>query len=317
MNVLTTPEGRFANLPGWPYEPHYVGVPDLDGGSLRMHYVDEGPRDARPVLLVHGEPTWGYLFRKMIPGLLAAGLRVVVPDLVGMGRSDKPAQKADYTYPRHVTWLQSWLEALDLDRAVFFGQDWGSLIGLKVVTLEADRFDAIVLANGGLPDPEHMERVAELRSASSDPGAFARWQKFSQAASELHCGEMISGSVERFSGSGLSEAERAGYDAPFPEPSYQAAALIFPSLVTAGGADNEPPRLFSEAWRVLERWEKPLLTAYGKADPVLGWADQLFQRYVPGAHGQPHIEFADGGHFIQEQYPDELVEAITALVARL
>lgn len=317
METLRTPDERFDALEDYAYTPHYLEVDDLDGGSLRVHYVDEGPRDARPVLLVHGEPTWGYLYRKMIPGLRAAGLRVVVPDLVGMGRSDKPAQKSDYTYRRHVTWLRSWLDTLDLDRAVFFGQDWGSVIGLTVVTLEADRFDAIVLANGGLPDPEQMERDAELRSASPDQEAFARWQRFAQAASELHCGEMISRSLERFSGRGLSEAERAGYDAPFPDPSYQAAALVFPSLVTASGRNDEAPRLFSEAWRMLEAWEKPLLTAYGKADPVLGWADRLFQRYVPGAQGQPHIEFPDGGHFIQEQYPDELVEAITGLAGRL
>jgi haloalkane dehalogenase len=317
MEMLRTPDERFEELKDYAYTPHYLELDDLDGGSLRMHYVDEGPRDARPVLLVHGEPTWGYLYRKMIPGLLAAGLRVVVPDLVGMGRSDKPAQQKDYTFVRHVSWLRSWLNSLDLQGSVFFGQDWGSLIGLTVVTLEAERFDAIVLGNGGLPDPEHMERVAELRAASPDEQAFARWQKFSQEATELHCGDMVSASLNRFRGSGLSDAERAAYDAPFPDPSYQAAALIFPSLVTAAGEGGDATRMFSAAWRVLESWEKPLLTAYGKADPVLGWADKLFQLYVPGAKGQPHVEFEDGGHFIQEQYPDDLVEAITGLAAGL
>ena len=154
METLRTPDERFEELKDYAYTPHYLELDDLDGGSLRMHYVDEGPRDARPVLLVHGEPTWGYLYRKMIPGLLAAGLRVVVPDLVGMGRSDKPAQQTDYSFVRHVGWLRSWLNSLDLRGAVFFGQDWGSLIGLTVVTPEAERFDAIVLGNGGLPDPE-------------------------------------------------------------------------------------------------------------------------------------------------------------------
>ena len=288
MDVLRTPEDRFVGLPEFPYEPHYVDVDDEDGGTLRMAWVDEGPADARPVLLVHGEPTWGYLYRKMIPGLVEAGLRVVVPDLVGMGRSDKPTEKNDYSYPRHVRWLQALVQHADVRRGVFFGQDWGSLIGLKVVTLEHDRFDAIVLANGGLPDPDHPERMAEARSESEavarDPERFQRWQQFSAAAEELHCGQMLSRSVEQFTGTPLSAEEAAAYDAPFPDPSYQASALIFPSLIRALGEGGEARAMMSAAWRVLERWEKPLLTAYGKEDAVLGWAESAVP--APRARGR-------------------------------
>ncbi len=241
--------------------------------------------------------------------------------LVGMGRSDKPTEKSDYSYPRHVRWLQALVQHADIRSGVFFGQDWGSVIGLKVVTLEDDRFDAIVLANGGLPDPDHPERIVEARGESEavarDPERFQRWQQFSAAAAELHCGQMLSRNVEQFTGTPLSAEEAAAYDAPFPDPSYQASALIFPSLIRALGDEGEARAMMSAAWRVFERWEKPLLTANGKEDAVLGWADRLFQRHVPGAAGQPHLEFADGGHFIQEQYPDGLVAAIVGVTSRL
>ncbi|MEE9280804.1 MAG: haloalkane dehalogenase [Myxococcota bacterium] len=302
MNILRTPDERFRNLVDFPYAPHYLEIPGGMHDRLRIHFVDEGPRQAAPVLLLHGEPTWSYLYRKMIPGLLDAGHRVVVPDLVGFGRSDKPTQKRDYTFPRHVAWMRAWLQALDLRRLTLFGQDWGSVIGLTLATLEPERVDRIALSNGGLPDPARPEYM---------PDAFARWQAFAAATTELDIGALLT------TGGGLtlSPAERAAYDAPFPDASYQAGALVFPALVEAQSPEDNTVELLTEAWKVLDRWTKPFLTAYGKADPILGGFDRIFQARVPGAKGQPHREFADGVHFIQDQKGPELAEILNAFIA--
>ncbi len=313
MKTLRTPESRFADLPGYPFAPQYLEIADGEGGSLRIHYVDEGPRSATPVLLLHGEPTWSYLYRKMIPGLLKLGYRVLAPDLVGFGRSDKPTLATDYTYPRHVSWMRAWVEAVDLRDAVFFGQDWGSLIGLAVVGLEEARFRAIVLANGALPDPANMDRMAEVQKRASDPTAFARWQAHAASSRELRCSAIIADGIPGIgedTGIRLSAGERAAYDAPFPDASYQAGALVFPSLVQPEKLGAEGVGLFISSWRVLEQWHKPFITAYGKADAILGHFDGLFQKYVPGAKGRRHREFPRGTHFIQEQEPDALVEVI-------
>ena len=313
MKTLRTPDERFENLPGYPFEPHYVEVDDLDGGTLRIHYVDEGPADAAPVLLIHGEPTWSYLYRKMIPGLVRAGHRVLAPDLVGFGRSDKPTEKSDYSVSRHVAWMRAWVDALDVRGATFFGQDWGSLIGLTVVLLDEKRFEGVVIGNGALPDPQHPVRMLEARKRSPDPESFARWQAFAAAADHLEVGRML---AEGLAGLGselaldLSPGERAAYDAPFPDPSYEAGALVFPSLIDPENLGASGIQLFANAWRVLEHWEKPFVTAYGKRDPVLGWFDSVFQKWVPGAKGQPHRAFPNASHFIQEQEPDALVEVI-------
>ena len=313
MKALRTPDARFAALPGFPFAPRYVEIDDGEGGRLRIHYVDEGPRDGVPVLLLHGEPTWSYLYRKMIPGLVARGYRALAPDLVGFGRSDKPSRPEDYTYPRHVAWMRAWLAAVDARDAVFFGQDWGSLIGLGVVGLEEPRFRAAVLANGALPDPLHMERMANAQQRSPDPTAFARWQAHAAAAKELRCGELIGRGIPGLGVAadlGLTPGERAAYDAPFPDASYQAGALVFPSLVTPEKLGAEGVGLFVSTWRVLERWHKPFFTAYGKADPILGFFDAVFQEHVPGAKGRAHRVFPRGTHFIQEQEPQALVEVI-------
>jgi haloalkane dehalogenase len=313
MRALRTPDARFAALPGYPFAPHYATLADSEGGTLRVHYVDEGPRAARPVLLLHGEPTWSYLYRKMIPGLVARGHRVLVPDLVGFGRSDKPAQKSDYSYVRHVGWMRSWLLQLDLSGAVFFGQDWGSLIGLALVAQEPARFRGVVIANGALPDPAHPERMLAVRSRAPDPDSFSRWQAFAASSSKLDCGDLIANGIAALGGDmrlDLSAAEQAAYDAPFPDASYQAGALVFPSLIDPDKLGAEGIGTLASAWRVFERWEKPFLTAYGKADPVLGWFDELFQQHVPGARGQKHRAFPKGTHFIQEEEPAALVDAI-------
>ena len=313
MEKLRTPDARFANLPGWPFAPHYLDVDDGKGGRLRIHYVDEGHPSAPPVVLFHGEPTWSYLYRKMIPGLVAAGHRVLAPDLVGFGRSDKPAETTDYSVARHVGWMRAWVQALDVRRGVFFGQDWGSLIGLTVVSLEEGRFRGVVIANGALPDPSHLERMAEAQQRSTVSGAFERWQAFVESADHLDCGGIVAEGMPALGAPmriDLSPGERAAYDAPFPDASYQAGALVFPLLVRPDKLGAEGVGLFDAAWRVFERWEKPFLTAYGKADPVLGFFDTIFQEHVPGAKGQPHRVFPNGTHFIQEQEGPALVDVL-------
>jgi haloalkane dehalogenase len=318
MKCLRTPDTRFAALPGWPFAPRYVEVDDGEGGRLRMHYVDEGPADAAPVVLLHGEPTWAYLYRKMIPGLVAAGHRVLAPDLVGFGRSDKPTRKSDYRYSRHVGWVEQWLRQLDVRNATFFGQDWGSLVGLAAVTRNEARFERIVMANGALPDPRKVERILAVTQASSpDPGAFARWQAYAAAASELDLAPFLAGGFDAIAPGltmPITPAEAAAYAAPFPDASYQAGALVFPALVAPQGPDDDVYAVFMAAWDVLERWEKPFLCLYGGADPVIGHFDQIFLAYVPGTRGLPHQRFPRAGHFIQEFEPAALVAAIDALI---
>lgn len=317
MQVLRTPDDRFEKLPAYPFAPHYLEVPDLEGGQLRVHYLDEGPRGGKPVVLFHGEPTWSYLYRKMIPHLTAAGLRVLAPDLVGMGRSDKPAGKSDYTYARHVRWMEAWLQALDVRGAIWFGQDWGSLIGLGVVTRNAERFDGVVIANGFLPDVANLSRMASYQAKSPDPEAFAGWQAWIKDRTEIDCGDIIADGIPGAMwshGPKLTPAERRAYNAPFPDGRYQAGALIFPFL--ASTMDEEGVRICIEGWKVLESWRKPFVTAYGKADPVLGWADEYFQAYVPGAKAQPHKRFQQGTHFIQEEEPEELAASIIEVARR-
>jgi haloalkane dehalogenase len=315
MKTLRTPDERFENLAGYPFDPHYLDVTDPDGGSLRMHYVDEGPRDGMPVMLLHGEPTWSYLYRKMIPGLVAAGHRVIAPDQIGFGRSDKPAEKADYSVARHVGWVRECIVQLDLRDAIFFGQDWGSLIGFTAVLHEQERFRAIVAANAALPDPAHFDRMAQAQKDSPDPESFARWQAWAAAQDHMNVGTML---AEGLTGVGvgarlaLTPEESAAYDAPYPDARYQAGALVFPALANP---TPDAVALYDAAWRVLEKWQKPFVTAYGKADPVIGFFDTVFQQYVPGAKGQPHREFPNGTHFIQEEEPDALVETILAAAA--
>lgn len=316
MQALRTPDERFVDLPGYPYTPHYVEVDDLEGGRLRMHYLDEGPQGAAPVVLLHGEPTWSYLYRKMIPGLVDAGHRVIAPDQIGFGRSDKPTRKADYSVARHVAWVRQLMQQLHLRDATFFGQDWGSLIGFTAALHEAERFRAIVAANATLPDPAHIDRMLAARAESSDPEAFTRWQAYAAGADAMNVGEMMEkgfpGAGRLVRGGLLSAGERAAYDAPFPDARHQAGMLAFPSLIDPARLGAEGIALFSAAWRVLEKWERPFVTAYGKADPVLGFFDGVFQKYVPGAKGQPHRVFPEGRHFIQEEEPDALVEVIVA-----
>ena len=305
MDALRTPDERFENLEAWPYEPRYVEV----GDGLRMHYIDEGPADGPSVLLGHGEPTWGYLYRKMIPGLVDGGRRVVVPDLIGFGRSDKPTEREAYTYVRHVDWAAAWLNALALDDITLFGQDWGGLIFLVHVGQQPDRFRAVVAANTALPDPS-------IDPASVPPDVlapFMEWFQWSQEREQLLPSEVVGGtSPLNQTGHTLTAGEAAAYDAPFPDESYRAGARQFPLIVPLGDADP-PASMLREAWAGLERFERPFVTAFADQENVTRFFEPLFQQRVPGAAGQPHVTVTNAGHFLQEHAPQQLVEVILGI----
>lgn len=293
MEILRTPDERFADLPGWPYQPRYAEV----GDGLRAHYVDEGPREGDVVLLMHGEPSWSYLYRHMIPPLVAAGLRVVAPDLIGFGRSDKPASQEDYTYARHVEWMRTLLfDALDLRDVTLFCQDWGGLVGLRLVGEHPDRFARVAVGNTGLPIGQ-----------GTPPEAFLAWQRFSQETPEFPVGVIVNGGTGR----DLSPEEIAAYDAPFPDEAHKAGARRFPLLVPISPDDPAVPANLA-AWKTLEAWDKPLLCLFSDSDPITKGGDQVFLKRVPGAQGQPH-RTVPGAHFLQEDSPQELSEALIAL----
>ena len=295
MEALRTPDDRFVNLPDYDFAPHYVDV----GDGLRMHYVDEGPRDGQPVLLLHGEPSWCYLYRKMIPIIVAAGLRAVAPDLIGFGRSDKPVSRDDYTYQAHVHWTASLVEQLDLRGITLVCQDWGGLIGLRIAAEHPERFARIVAANTFLP------------TGDNPPGdAFLRWQEFSQKAPELPIGNIVRGGCK----TELPAEVVAAYDAPFPDDRYKAGARQFPALVPTR-PDDPASDANRRAWEVLRRWEKPFLTAFSDEDPITRNADRAFQSLVPGTKGQPHTTIKGGGHFLQEDRGAELAKVVVDFIA--
>ena len=298
MQVLRTPDERFTQLPDYPFEPHYAAVPDGEGGELRVHYLDEGPGGADPVLLMHGEPSWSFLYRRMIPVITAAGYRAVAPDLVGFGRSDKPAARTDYTYQRHVDWMGALLEQLDLRRATLVGQDWGGLIGLRLVAGQPDRFDRVVAANTFLP------------TGDRDPGdAFLAWQTFSQETPTFPVGRIVNGGCV----TDLPPDVVAAYDAPFPDETYKEGARQFPLLVPTSPSDPaaEPNR---QAWRVLSSLDMPFLTAFSDSDPITAGADRVLQEQIPGARGQAHTTLTGGGHFLQEDLGEKLARVVVEFV---
>jgi haloalkane dehalogenase len=295
MDVLRTPDSRFANLAGYPFAPNYVEVAAGDSQPLRMHYVDEGPADGPPIVLLHGEPTWSYLYRTMIPPLVAGGLRVLAPDLIGFGRSDKPTRREDYTYLRHVEWVTAWFDKLDLTNVTLFVQDWGSLIGLRIAAEQGHRIARIVVANGFLPTAQRKT-----------PPAFHVWRAFARYTPMLSAGRLVAaGTVHK-----VPANVRAGYDAPFPDKRYQAGARAFPQLVPTSPDDPAVPANRA-AWDALGRWDKPFLAIFGDRDPLLGKADRPLLRHIPGAAGQPHARIK-AGHFIQEDCGPELAERVLA-----
>jgi len=301
MKILRTPEERFAGLPDYPFRPNYLQLgPGTMGGKkdpgsrperdeLRMHYVDEGPEGMPPVLMLHGEPTWSYLYRKMIPPVAAAGHRVLAPDLIGFGKSDKPAATNDYSYQRHVDWVRAFIEQLDLHNITLVCQDWGSLIGLRLAAELEPRFARIFVANGALPTAHRS-----MGAAFQLWRAFARWSPWFPIGAIVNSGCVIK----------LLPQQVAAYDAPFPDDRYKAGSRVFPRLVPS--TENDPAVPANRAaWDRLGQWRKPFLCVFGKNDPILGRADLPLIRHVPGARGQPHDRIW-GGHFIQEDRGDEL-----------
>lgn len=287
--VLRTPEARFAGITDFPWAPRYVEL-----GGLRVAYIDEGPRDAPIVLLMHGEPTWSYLYRKMIPPLLAAGFRVLAPDLVGFGRSDKPTGRQDYSYFNHVQWMCAWAEAVDLHGATLFCQDWGSLIGLRMVADMPERFDRVALGNGGLPT-----------GTEPVPRAFHIWRAFARYSPWFPIGRIVRSGCAK----GLSDAEVAAYDAPFPSRAHRMAARLFPGFVPTTPQDPERGRN-EAAWAFYRQWSKPFLTLFSTRDPITRGGFRPWQAQVPGAQGQPHKAIRGAGHFLQEDAGPELAQAL-------
>ncbi|MFT7653505.1 MAG: haloalkane dehalogenase [Limisphaerales bacterium] len=307
--VLRTPDTRFANLEDYPFEPNYMEIQ-----GLRVHYLDEGPRDAAPILLIHGEPTWSYLFRKMIPVLTAAGHRVIVPDLVGFGRSDKFSSEERYSYQFHVDVMGELVDRLDLREATFFGQDWGGLIGLRVVGADPDRFARVVVSNTGMPAASGFQgwigytmfKLAvwwEGDVALEDLMAeltFPRWVAYSYYVEELPVGEVM-----RFMGANDEVVD--AYEAPFPDSSYKAATQIMPYLVPSQLRENEV------VWQeVYEKWDKPFLVAFTDSDPISRGGEKTFVQRIPGA---VNVTIKGAGHFVQEDAGPELAAMINDFIA--
>lgn len=301
MQALRTPDSQFQHLPGYDFTPHYVEVSDTEGGTLRLHYLDEGDQQGPPILLMHGEPSWSYLYRHMVPVLVAAGYRVIAPDLIGFGRSDKPTEKSDYTYQRHVDWITSLLQQLKLSDINLVCQDWGGLIGLRIAAENPDDFATVVAANTFLPTGDQ---------GAND--AFKQWQQYSQEVPVFPTGQIINKGTTTV----LPEAVMDAYDAPYPDESYKAGARQFPLLVPIT-PDNPASEKNRAAWGVLQQWQKPFLTAFSDQDPITAGADKLFQKLIPGCEGQPHTTIKNGGHFLQEDQGVDLANVVVDFLAGL
>ena len=331
MDAKRTPDERFIDLVDYPFQPRYLQVGDTEGGELRIHYLDEGPANGQIILLMHGQPVWSYVYRHMIPLLVAAGFRVIAPDLVGFGRSDKPTQTEDYTYARHVTWMSDWLTQLDLNDITVFFQDWGSLIGLRLVTAFPERFAGGVLANGGLPagmiPQEYTEPLkaayptlavvkaeelnSRFRDTSGIPG-FLYWRKFCAESADLDIGHLM----KVISPTPMSAEVEAAFNAPFPDQSYMAGARRFPSLVPV--LHDEPEVEENKAaWKVLEQFDKPFMCAFSDNDPVTAGGDKAFIKKVPGCSGVEHRTISPAGHFLQQDQPEQCVTAILDLQSQI
>ena len=352
MKILRTPDARFQNLPGYPFAPHYTSIQAHDGTELRIHHLDEGPADGPLVLCMHGQPVWSYLYRKVIPHLTAAGMRVIAPDLVGYGKSDKPAAREDYSYERQVEWMGAWLTANNLSGITLFGQDWGGLIGLRLVVNHPQNFARVVISNTGLPyNPDVPENVVreieafrahaptpslmEMQAALAGMGAgehparkFAYWQKWCWETEDLPIGFVMSMMLDPPSKpiqalkfllykagmtSPLPTALAKAYDAPFPDPSYKMGPRAMPSQVPTLPTS---PSLEAQrrAWEFFATFDKPFLCAFADNDPVTRGGEAQFQAKVPGARGLPHTTIKGGGHFVQENAPEQVAALIVDLI---
>ena len=296
MKIARTPEARFANLPDFPFEPNYHTVTDADGTDIRIHYLDEGPKDGDVILLMHGNPTWSYLYRKMIPGLVAAGKRAIAVDLVGCGRSDKPAKRSYYTQARHVDWMLKWFDGMGLSDVTLFCQDWGGTIGLHLVSRRPEAFARVIVSNSGLPMGQGGTRVIKMwQTTMKFAWAFPLRKAMSRALM-----------VE------LSEEEWRAYKAPFGSMKLESAIMSFPALLGLT-PDNPSVEGNREAMAKLKQFEKPFLTIFGAKDPMSRGSNGL-RKAIPGAAGLNHQTYPDAGHFIQEDAPEALVRDILAFI---
>ena len=293
--ILRTPEERFENLAAYPFAPNYTNF-----GEARIHYVDEGEKSAgETVLMLHGEPSWSFLYRRMIPIIRDAGHRVIAPDLIGFGKSDKYCDVEKYTYAMHVESVQTLIEGLDLKNITLVCQDWGGLIGLRVAAESPARFSRIVAANTFLPTGD--EKV---------PQAFKSWLEVSQTTPDFPVGKFVETGCQ----TKLKQEIIDAYDAPFPDETYKTAARVFPTLVPITPADpaSEANR---KAWEVLRHWEKPFLTAFSDGDPITHGADEVLRKLIPGAKNQPHTIIKNAGHFLQEDKGEELARVVVDFIA--
>ncbi|MBW2242941.1 MAG: alpha/beta fold hydrolase [Deltaproteobacteria bacterium] len=310
--VLRTPEAAFADLPDYPFAPHYC---EVDG--LRIHYVDEGSQNAKTIFLFHGQPSWSYLYRHMIPALVRAGYRVIAPDLVGFGKSDKPVEPGAHTYPAHVDWMTGFVRQLGIRHGAAFMQDWGGLIGLRVLAAEPEWLSRLVVANTTLPDATGVARflmprvLKALALLSGSPTiddfaktlSFRHWTAYFARSETLELGQILQLLTVRQ----LAPAEVSAYDAPFPDPRYYAGPRRMPQIVASQLAENHA------AWTVvLEHWRHPVLTLFSDKDPFLAsrGLDKQFQERFPGAEGQPHTTISEASHFLQEDRGREIAENV-------
>lgn len=289
MELLRTPEERFMNLPDYSFQSHYIEVEDI-----RIHYLDEGMNENDTILLMHGEPSWSYLYRHMIPLLANTGFRIIVPDLVGFGKSDKPRYKTDHSYAKHVKWINKWFNQLNLRNITLFCQDWGSLIGLRVAIANPESIKRIALSNGGLPT-----------GTGKMSDAFLQWQKYAQASPDFEVGAIIQMGTVRDTPKDVLDA----YRSPFPDESFLVGPRVMPSLVPTSSDDPEHvPN--THAREQFKHWTKPFLTCFSDSDPITKGGDRYWQEIVPGAQGQNHTVVKGGGHFVQEDCGLELAEIL-------
>jgi len=328
MEILRTPDTQFENLDGYPFAPNYSEVKAADGTAIRIHHLDEGPADGKIILCMHGQPSWSYLYRKMIPLLTAAGHRVIAPDLVGFGRSDKPASMDDYTYDSHTDWMNQWLTGLDLQNVTLICQDWGGLIGLRLAAMQPDRFARLIVANTVLPDTKSVpDEISEMmgsfwpsvpvpsaadvaeKFASGAPEAFLYWVKYCAEAPDFSVRDVF-GLLSGGKGSALD-----GYAAPFPNEKFMQGARKFPSCVPVL-PHHKPDRLKNDAhWKVLEAFDRPVLTAFSDADPVTRGGEVVFQKRIAGAQGVDHVTIKGAGHFLQDDGAADLSKAVIDFIA--
>ena len=318
MGVLRTPDDRFADLPSYPYPPHYVQVQTRKVDPLRMHYVDAGPKDGSVVLLMHGQPTWSYLYRKVIPVLVERGVRVIAPDNIGFGRSDKPVSRTDHTLARHIAWTRSLVTGLDLRDITLVGQDWGGPIGLSVLADEPDRFAGVVAANTILhsADPDLAGRLTwalhgDGASRVTVEASLLDYLLYTLRAPELHPSLFIGAATTR----PVEPDVLAAYDAPFPDEAHSAGLRQMTALLPLTPTDDGA-QILRRTMTALEQFERPFVTCYSDGDPATrGW-EKVFQTRVPGAQGQPHVTIADAGHFLQEDAGAELGQFVADVMSR-